>query len=215
MQKSLTSLFSAVILSVGALLTTTSSAQLLYAEGKDYTVLETPIKLQKTGQKEVVEFFSYTCPHCYNLEPHIIKWATETKPADVGFYQIPATGGKLWTFTARVKYVADKLKLGHEFDAKYFEALHKDKNRRLMGSKDDVIEFMVKEAGADQAAAEKAWDSLQVKSSLKKSETLWQQAGLTGVPAVIVNGKYVVKLREFDNFFKVIDFLLATTDVEK
>lgn len=215
MPKTLTSLFSTLLLATGALLTTSASAQLLYAQGKDYTVLETPMTLQNAGQKEVVEFFSYTCPHCYNLEPHILKWKTEKKPADVGFYQIPSVGGKLWTFTARVKYVADKLKLGHEFDAKYFDALHKDKNRRLMGSKDDVIEFMVKEAGADKAAVEKAWNSLQVKSKLKQSETLWQQAGLSGVPAVVVNGKYVVKLRDYDTFFKVVDYLLASTDVDK
>lgn len=215
MQKTLQSLLSAFILTVSLGVAHVASAQLLYAPGKDYTVLDTPISPQKAGQKEVVEFFSYTCPHCYNLEPHIKKWAKETKPADVGFYQVPAVGGKLWTFTARVKYVADKLKLGHEFDTKYFEALHKDKNHRLRGSKDDVIEFMVKEGGVEKAAVEKAWNSLQVKSGLKKSEDLWQKAGLTGVPAVIVNGKYVVQLRDFSTFFKVIDFLLVSTDVEK
>lgn len=215
MQKTITSLFSAIILTVGTLFTGTVAAQLLYTEGKDYTVLDTPMTLQKAGQKEVVEFFSYSCPHCYNLESHIIKWAKESKPENVGFYQIPATGGKLWTFTAHVKYVADKLKLGHEFDAKYFAALHKDKNRRLMGSKDAVIEFMVKEGGVDKITAEKAWNSLQVKSGLKKSETLWQESGLTGVPAVIVNGQYIVTLRDYETFFKIIDFLLATTDVPK
>ncbi len=213
MQKSFSAVFATVIFLLGTLLSANAGAQSLYTEGKHYTVLETPMTLQKPGQKEVVEFFSYTCPHCYNLEPHILKWAAETKPEDVGFYQIPATGGKLWTFTAKVKYVAKKLNLGHEFDSKYFAALHKDKNHRLMGSKDDVIEFMVKESGADKAAAEKAWDSLQVKSGLKQSAKLWQQAKLSGVPAVIVNGKYVVALRDYESFFNIINYLLSSTEV--
>ncbi len=213
MQKSFSAVFATVIFLLATLLSTNAAAQLLYTEGKDYTVLENPIPLQKSGQKEVVEFFSYTCPHCYNLEPHIIKWAAESKPENVGFYQIPATGGKLWTFTAKVKYVAEKLNLGHEFDSKYFAALHKDKNRRLMGSKDDVIEFMVKEGGADKTAAEKAWDSLHVKSGLNKSEKLWQQAKLSGVPVIIVNGKYVVALRDYESFFNIINYLLSSTEV--
>ncbi len=200
---------------IGSLLSLSSAfAQSLYIEGKDYTTLENPLPLQEAGKEEVLEFFSYTCPHCANLEPHLVKWAKEKKPEAVNFYQIPGVGGKLWTFTARTKFVADKLNLGHEFDSKMFTAIHTDKNRRLLGDKDSVIDFMVKEGGADKAAAEKAWDSLQVKSALKKSAKLWQQAGLSGVPVVIVNGKYVVRLSsDYDKFFNVIDYLLVTTGV--
>lgn len=212
MQNRFSTIFSAIVITAG-LFVNSASAQLLYTEGKDYRVLDNPLPLKKAGQEEVVEFFSYACPHCANLEPHIVKWAEEKKPQDVGFYQIPATGGKLWTFTARVKFVADKLNLGHGFDAKYFDQLHKERNRRLMGSEDAVIEFMVTEGGAEKTAAEKAWNSLQVKNSLKNSDKLWTQAGLTGVPAVIVNGKYLVELSEYNKFFAVIDYLLATTRV--
>lgn len=208
MKKALLSLSTLLVL----FFSTSAFAQLKYIEGRDYTVLEQPLKLQKAGEKEVVEFFSFVCPHCYNLEPHIVKWSEESKPADVGFYQMPAVGGKLWTFTARVKFVADKLQLGKAFDERYFNELHKEKNRRLAGDKDSVIALMA-EFGAEQQAAEKAWDSLAVKANLKKSDTLWQQAGLSGVPAVIVNGKYIVSLTSYETFFEVIDFLLATTDV--
>lgn len=197
---------------MAVMMTTVGSAQMKYVEGKDYTVLSTPIKLNKAGEKEVVEFFSYVCPHCYNLEPHIVEWAEKKKPADVGFYQIPAVGGKLWTFAGRVKYVADKLKLGKAFDQRYFDELHQKKNRRLAGDKDSVIALMT-EYGADKKSAEQAWDSLQVKADLKKSVELWKQAKLTGVPTVIVNGKYVVGVTTYETFFDIIEFLLETTTV--
>lgn len=188
-------------------------AQVRFLEGQDYTVLETPIKLNKPGEREVVEFFSFACPHCYHLEPSMMQWVNEKKPADVGFYQIPAVGGKLWTFVGRVKYVADKLKLGKAFDQRYFSELHDKNNRRLAGDKKAVITLMT-EYGTDQQSAEKAWDSLQVKVGLKKSAELWTQAGLTGVPVVIVNGQYVVSLTaRYDTFFEIIDFLLATTEL--
>lgn len=212
MQKRLKLFFSAVALVTTAVVST-ASAQALYTEGKDYTVLENPLPLRKAGQEEVVEFFSYACPHCANLEPHIIKWKNEKKPEDVGFYQIPAVGGS-WTFVAQVKYTADKLGLGDEFNQKYFTAIHTDGNRRLLGAKNAAIDFMVKEGGVDKAEVEKAWGSLQVKSGLKNSAQLWVQAKLEGVPTAIVNGKYKVKLNQYDEFFAIIDFLLATTSVE-
>lgn len=204
--------FSAAVLAVTAMVSSVS-AQALYIEGKDYTILENPLSLRKAGQEEVVEFFSYACPHCASLEPHIIQWKNEKKPAEVGFYQVAAVGGS-WTFAAQAKYTADKLGLGEDFNQKYFKAIHTDKNRRLLGSKDAAIDFMVKEGGADRAEAEKAWSSLHVKSQLKSSARQWVQAKLDAVPAVIVNGKYQVKLNDYDTFFAVIDYLLATTSVE-
>lgn len=209
-------LFSSLLLLTSLLLTTfTASAQLLYTEGRDYEILETPIPLQNDKQKEVVEFFSFACPHCFNLEFAISKWAKESKPEDVGFYQIPATGGKQWNFLARVKYVADKLGLDEDFHSKYFSAIHKDKNRKLLGDKDTAIDMMTN-FGASKETAEKAWDSLQVKSGLKRSADLWKNTGLSGVPVIVVNGKYKVQLTTtYDKLFEVIDFLLSTTDIDK
>ncbi|PIE45730.1 MAG: disulfide bond formation protein DsbA [Gammaproteobacteria bacterium] len=192
---------------------TSVTAQLRFVEGQDYQVLEDPLPLQQSGQMEVVEFFSYACPHCYNLSAAIHHWMENDKPADVGFYQIPATGGKLWAFTARVKYTADKLGLGKHFDDKYFAAIHKEHRRRLLGDQSAVFELM-SQFDVSEVSAEKAWNSLQVKSSLKQSEKLWQKSGLSGVPVVVVNGRYVVNLTTYEHFFSVIDFLLATTKLE-
>ncbi len=194
-------------------LTQTAMAQLRYQENVDYRVLDNPLTLTQQGQKEVLEFFSYSCPHCYNLEAHILKWAEEKKSPEVLFKQIPALGGS-WDFVGRVKFVADKLNLGHAFDTAYFKAIHKQRNRRLLGDKDSAIDFIVEHGKVDKATVEKAWDSLHVKSEMKKAIRLWNQTGLDGVPAVVVNGKYVVRLTaDYRRFFDIIDFLLETTMV--
>ncbi|MPV85850.1 thiol:disulfide interchange protein DsbA/DsbL [Ostreibacterium oceani] len=209
-------LFKQVFFTLSALVAMTGAvqAQSLFNEGADYTALANPLDPQKAGQKEVIEIFSYTCPHCYNLESHINEWAENTKPESVGFYKIPATGG-YWEFTARVKYVAEKLGLGHDFDMAYFDAIHKDKQRKLMGDKKAAIEFIATFAGISPDEVEKSWKSLQVERNLKRSEQIYQQSGVTGVPAVLVNGKYMVKLgSNYERFFQVIDYLLKTTDVK-
>lgn len=185
-------------------------AQLRFLEGKDYQVLQNPLPLQKSGQKEVIEFFSYSCPHCYGLHEPFINWEKE-KPEEVAFYQIPAFGGT-WDFVAHVKMVAEKLKLGHDFDLAFFGAIHDEGNRRLMVSKGKVIDFMV-DRGLEKSVVEKAWDSLQVKNKEKQAKELWLQTGFSGVPTAVVNGKYVVPLTTHDRFFEVIDFLLETKEL--
>lgn len=189
-----------------------ANAQLRYFEGKDYSVLQNPLPLHKTGQEEVIEFFSYTCPHCYNLNPVLHRWVAEKKPKDVAFYQLHATGGS-WDFPAHVRSVAEKLDLGYAFDKQYFDAIHKNRNFRLAGDKATAIEFIAKTANIEKATVEKAWNSLQVKASLKRAQDTFRQSGLQAVPAVVVNGKYLVQLTDYERFFSVIEFLLATQKV--
>lgn len=186
-----------------------ANAQALYVEGEHYHKLANPLPLQEAGKKEVVEFFSYACPHCYNLEPHIVNWAKEKKPEDVAFYQIPATGGG-WDFPAQVKYTAEKLGLGFDFDQKIFDLIHKSRKTRLLGAKEEVFKLF-KEFNVTEEQAETAWNSLQVKTKLNQARKLWDISGLKGVPSVVVNGQYAVQLTTLDQFFNTIDYLLKTT----
>lgn len=189
-----------------------AKAQLLFNEGQDYQVLPQPLPLQKAGENEVVEFFSYTCPHCYNLEPALLRWVAEKKPENVGFYPVHVVGGS-WTLPATVKYTAAKLGLGKAFDQQYFAEFHKNRNRRVANEKTAAINFIAEKSGIDKAEVEKAWNSLQVKSALKRSHAMMEKANIQGVPAVVVNGKYLVQLTEYQRFFSVIEFLLATKGV--
>lgn len=201
-----------MVLIASSIFTHNALAQAKYIEGIDYSVLEEPLPLQKTGEKEVVEFFSFACPHCASLHPVLTEWAETKKPADTGFYEIPALGGG-WTFVGRVKFTADKLGAGSDFEKAYFDALHKDRNRKLLGSKEDAFAFIDKYTNVGVDAVEKAWGSLAVKNKMRHSVELWQKSKLTSVPVIIVNGKYVVKLsvQGTDRMLNVVDFLLATT----
>ncbi len=186
-------------------------AQMKYLQGRDYEVLKAPLPLQKSGQKEVLEFFSYACPHCADLNPELVKWEKERKPADVDFYQMPALGGS-WTFVGRVKFTAEKLGLGEEFDETYFDLIHKERQRKYMGDEDAAFDLLAEKAKVSTDEVKKAWNSLSVKSKMQKSNQFWQQSGVTGVPTLIVNGKYAVSMSAggAERLFDVVEFLLAT-----
>lgn len=195
---------------VSTMLSSVATAQMKFLKGRDYRELKNPLPLQVAGKPEVIEFFSYACPHCANLHPTVVKWKNTQKPADVTFFEVPALGG-MWTFVARVKYTAKKLGLSDDFDAAYFQAIHNKRQRRLLGDKDTAFKFIAEHGNVGIDAIEKAWNSLQVKRDMQRSETLFNASGLSSVPAVVVNGRYVVTINQPEKTFDVVNFLLATT----
>lgn len=56
------------------LMALSSAAMANFVEGKDYTVVQNPGKVDVAGKLEVREFFWYGCGHCFTLEPHMQAW---------------------------------------------------------------------------------------------------------------------------------------------
>src|SRR5215203_5599086 len=77
-------------------------------EGREYTLIDPPQPVAVKGKIEVIEFFSYACPHCYHLEPVISAWLKKL-PADVTFHRVPLAGGPAWQPTAKLFYALDAM----------------------------------------------------------------------------------------------------------
>lgn len=180
---SLIALFSALILPFSA------HAQLKYAEGRDYSVLSTPI--ETVDKPKVVEFFWFGCPHCNSLRPAVNDWLKDGIPEGVEFEFIPAyIGSELWQRPAQAYYTMKALNVDL-FDA-YFEEIFNKRSRGMLADDKVVKAFFVRH-GVNAEAFDKAWNSFEVKQKLQRAESLFEKSGLDGVPAFVVNGKYVVQ----------------------
>jgi thiol:disulfide interchange protein DsbA len=146
-----------------------------------------PPQPTKSGSKiEVVEVFWYGCPHCYSLEPYLEKWL-ETKADDVEFRRIPGVLGKNWLPHARAYYTAEILGVLDRIHKQLFDAIHGD-NKNIMDEK-GLRDFFVKQ-GVKKDDFNKVYQSEEVTDRVKEAFIAGQGYNLTGVPAIIVNGKY-------------------------
>ena len=161
---------------------------LTLTEGKDYTKLANP-QPPKDGKKEVQEFFWYGCPHCYKIEPAVQAWK-KTLPSDVRFVRYHAQWNAAMQSHQRIAMTLQTLGISDELDDKVFAAIQ-DQGRALT-AEDKISEFMV-ENGVDKAAWDKAFKSFEVNANIVTADALFINSQLDGVPALIVNGKYVVK----------------------
>lgn len=174
-----------------------------FKEGEDYITLESPEQIN-TGDIVVVrEFFWYGCPHCYHLDPHAQKWK-KTKAKDVAFFHTPAPFNPVWEGSAKGFYAAQKLGVGHKAHTALFDAIQKDGKK--IYDQNSLADFYAN-YGADKTKFNAAYTSFDVGTKLGRAKTAAQRYKLTGVPAVVVHGKYVVKGSDAKTF-KVVDYLV-------
>jgi len=92
-------------------------------EGREYLRLKNP-QPTETGKKiEVIEFFSYGCPHCADLEPILQNWV-RTVPADVQLRRVPVMYQDRWIPLAKIYYTLEALGEEKRLSPEVFSAVH-------------------------------------------------------------------------------------------
>jgi len=155
-------------------------------EGKNYISLRSPVATQEPSKIEVVALFWYGCPHCYQLEPTLAAWEKKL-PEDVNFIRVPAMFGGIWNLHAQLYYTLEAIGATEQLHNLIFDVIQNNKQR--LATPAEITKFVVQQ-GIDKESFEKAWDSFAVKSQLQKAKRLAISYQVSGVPALVVNGKY-------------------------
>ena len=177
--------------------------------GNEYRVLATPQPTDIPGKIEVLEFFWYGCPHCYDFEPVLEPWVKKL-PKDVHFQRIPAMFNDEYARGARAFYALDAIGQEERLHKALFDAVHTGARLRV-GDEAALTEWLGKH-GVDTKKFTAAYHSFSVESKLKRSAQLTQAYKIDGVPSMAVNGKYVVNtdnIRSFEQLLAVTDYLIG------
>lgn len=196
-----------LILGASLLPLASMATPLAYVEGVHYKPTAQRIATKDEKIIGVVEMFSYSCPHCFNLESQVHEWE-KTLPENVSFSRVPAIFRDSWLQLARVFYAAEATGDLEKLHLVLFNAIHVEKRR--LETEDQLLDFIA-EQGIDRDMFAKTMDSFSVKGKVKKALILSQTSGVTGVPSMIVNGKYIVDAPMaggMEEMLKVVDFLI-------
>jgi protein dithiol oxidoreductase (disulfide-forming) len=165
-----------------------ATAQVQLQEGKEYTKLKNPQPTESGNKVEVLEFFSFGCPHCRDLEPHIGDWAKRV-PADVSFRRVPVAFQPHWKGLSKIFFTLESMGEVDKFASAVFDAVHRD-GRKLQDA--EVFYAWAKDKGMDIAKVKAAYEGFAVDSKLRRADQLTKSHAIESVPVVIVDGKYVV-----------------------
>jgi len=188
------------LLLLGALAAAPLGAQ---TENVDYRVLE-PAQPPSApaGKIEVLEFFSYACPHCAEFYPLVSAWAQKL-PKDVVFRRVPVGFNRpAWINLQRAYFALQSTGDLERLDGALFHAIHQEGLQLF--EEPALAEWVGKMGGnADKFAA--AYSSFGINNLTVQADTMAEHYQVEGVPTMAVAGRY---LAMGDNFTQI----LANTD---
>lgn len=191
--------FSRSILAVGATTTlgslaalgsTSAQAQIAgLKEGTDYVRLGRPAPVDApAGQVEVLEFFAYTCIHCFNFEPVMAAWIKK-KPANVVVKRTPVKFSEAFVPMQKLYYALEAMDLVDKLHEKVFSAIHVDKLRLTTA---EAITDWVGKQGVDKAKFAAVYNSFAVAGKSNRAVQLQDAYQVEGTPALGVAGRFYV-----------------------
>ena len=182
--------------------------------GRDYHVLKQPQPTSGGKNVEVVEFFYYGCPHCYNLQGPLESWL-KRKPADVEFRRQPTVFDDAQLPLTRVYYALESMKLADKLHQEVFAAIHAQ-NQRLNNTK--VLLDWIAAKGVDRQKFADTYNSFGVTSRANSAKEVTRRFDISATPTVVVDGRYLtapsLTLKgnnevDFVRYFQVLDQVVA------
>jgi thiol:disulfide interchange protein DsbA len=166
-------------------------------EGRDYSVVTPAAPTSDAGKVVVTQFFSYQCPHCDKLEKPYAAW-TAGLPADVKAERAAVSiGHATWMPAAQAFYALAALGRVPRIDGAFVDAIHRQR-RRL--ADEAAIADWVAGQGIDRAQFLNAYRSFSVQLQLKRAENLSRTVRLPSVPALLIDGKYLIPIADDGDF---------------
>ena len=179
-------ILSAALVSASLFGMSAQAADVPLVAGETYVELSNPVPVAQPGKIEVVELFWYGCPHCYSFEPVINPWA-EKLPADVHFVRIPAMFGGPWDAHGQMFLTLEAMGVENKVHSAVFNAIQKD--RKPLTKPDEMADFLATQ-GVDKDKFLATFNSFAIKGQISKAKELAKKYEVSGVPTMIVDGKY-------------------------
>ena len=183
-------------------------------EGKEFERLKRPQAVESGRKIEVLEFFSYACPHCEVFEPILQGWLM-TLPTDIQFRRVPVLFQAKWVALAKIFYTLETLGAEGRISPDVFAAIHR---QRVDLTQDRVFFEWAASNGLDRKKVEEIYASPAVADKVNRARASAQAYGVDEVPLMIIDGKFATdphRAGSFGAMPAVLDALIAKARVER
>ena len=179
--------------------------------GEDYEIISNGQPFEPlNGQIEVVEVFNHVWPACAAFQPLLLSWK-KRQPADVRFTYVPAAFGGNWDQFVRSYYAAQTMGIAEKAHEKVYDAIHLENKLKGERGNDSDAELgaFYAQFGVDAKQFAGNMKSFAVTGKFNKARQYIVQQQVNNTPNVMINGKYRVLGRNFEDRFRVADIVIA------
>ncbi|HEX9450469.1 MAG TPA: thiol:disulfide interchange protein DsbA/DsbL [Burkholderiales bacterium] len=155
---------------------------------KEYKLIDPPQPQPATVKGvEVLEFFNYACPHCYEFEPNLKTWL-KNKPKNADFRYVPAIFNERMIPLAKIYYTLEEMGLLEKLHDKVYYAIHQ---QQLNLTEQAVLLKWIGEQGVDTKKFEAVFDSFSVNNKVQRATQMTRNYHIPGTPYLIIGGRYL------------------------
>lgn len=155
---------------------------------KEYKLIDPPQPQPATVKGvEVLEFFNYACPHCYEFEPNLRTWL-KNKPKNVEFRYVPAIFNERMIPLAKIYYTLEEMGSLEKLHDKVYYAIHQ---QQLNLTDRAILLKWMGEQGVDTSKFEATFDSFSVNNKVQRAALMTRNYHIPGTPYLIIGGRYM------------------------
>jgi len=184
--KQLSPILRAALAILGFVLVSTVAAKPVL--DKEYKLID-PAQPQPATVKgvEVLEFFNYACPHCYEFEPNLKIWL-KNKPKNAEFRYVPAVFNERMIPLAKIYYALEEMGLLEKLHDKVYYAIHQQQLNLIERA---ILLKWIGEQAVDTKKFEATFDSFSVNNKVQRAAQMTRNYHIPGTPYLIVGGRYL------------------------
>jgi protein dithiol oxidoreductase (disulfide-forming) len=191
-----------------------SLAQAQPTAGREYQQLDPPRPVSSGERIEVIEFFYYGCPVCYEAQPHLQRWLVRSGPGIV-LVRVPAVFTESSESFARTFYALGAMSQIARLHWPLYDNHHFD--GKQLNEERNVVEWVAGN-GVDGAAFKALRDSDPVSAQVASAKKALETYDVKGVPTFVIDGKYVTSARmagSVPGLMRVVEFLVSRAAAER
>lgn len=174
-------------LTFGLLAASASATPALPKDGVEYRVLSKPQSVEPGKKVEVTEFFWYSCPHCFALEPALEEWVK--KQGDkITFKRVPVLFRENFIPQQKLYYALEAMGKSEEMQMKIFNAIHVQ--RQGLDTDAAILDFVVKQ-GIDKQKFIDLYDAFGTQAKVRRAKSLQESYKIDSVPTLAIDGKFI------------------------
>lgn len=157
------------------------------ANAQSFTEIN-PIQPSETPDKiEVLEFFSYSCIHCFRVEPMTEKWANNL-PEGTIFKRVPVGFNAGMHDLQKLYYTLESLDLLDNLHIAAFKAIHEQGKDIFTEQK--ITEWAA-EQGIDKTEFTDTFNSFGVQTKVKRADELTKAYHIDSTPTFAIGGQFL------------------------
>ena len=182
--------------------------------GRDFVRLDPLQPVASGDQVEVIEFFYYGCPICYELEPALSGWILKMRDS-VTVRRVPALATSRWENFAKLYYTLEAL---NELERLHWPVYDNVHATAIELTKESVMLDWVSGNGIDRQKFIDVYGSTAIQEKVAAARETIRKYGVRGVPSVVVDGKYLTSSRiagSTKKLMQVLDYLVDRARSER